>query len=99
MGRLGLFLLGVVLIADGMISLITGDGRHSWGKFPVPSWSGWIFVPIGVIICIMALRAIRRGEGKPKPYTDEDAKRAEAELDRMYLRDHGEPPEKKKHEE
>ena len=86
---------GIMLTVDGAYFTITGRGSSYWG-FPVAYWVRWSFLLMGIIICMLSIRALRRGEGKPKKYTEEDATRAEAELDAMYLRDHGELPEKPK---
>ena len=86
---------GVLLFLSGTYDLLTGEGGTYWG-FPVPYWVGWMFLPTGIILFVSSFRALRRGDGKSPIYTEEDAKKAEAELDAMYLRNHGEPPEKPK---
>ena len=88
---------GFCLLYSGTMKIITGMDGEYWGV-PVPAWTGWIFLPLGVTIFSLSFRALRRGEGKnnPKAYTAEEAARAEAALDAMYLREHGAPPEKPK---
>ena len=86
----------ILLIISGLIDVITGKEGSYWG-FPVPAWSGWIFLPIGIIIFAFCIRALRRGEGTSRPYSDEDAARAKEELDHMYLKEHGSLPNEEKH--
>ena len=91
-----MLLSGIIFIATGTKRVVTGIG-YSWGKFPTPGWTGWGFLFIGFLICFLSIRAWRRDRGKPKPeperYTDEEAAKAKAEMDQMYLREHGVPPE------
>jgi len=37
----------------------------------------------------MSIIAFRRGEGKPKKYTDDEVARAKEALDRFYFKQHG----------
>ncbi|MCL1939890.1 MAG: hypothetical protein FWG04_04445 [Desulfovibrionaceae bacterium] len=89
--------LGILLIVSGVFGIITGVGGYLGGdlvpKIPVVDWAGWIFLPCGIAITVLSIIALRRGEGKPKKYTDEDVARAKEALDRMYLREHGSLPE------
>ena len=92
-------LFGILLSGMGVYSILTGDGFSRGGIFvdgpPAPGWTGWILLPAGLTICILSIRALRRGAGKTKPkqYTDEDAARAKEEMDRLYLKEHGSLPE------
>jgi hypothetical protein len=78
--------------------VITGEDAP-FRDFYVFAWAGWIFLPAGVVICFLSIRAIRRGEGKvePKTYTEEDVAKAKEALDRMYLKEHGKLPEEEEH--
>lgn len=87
--------LSIMIIICSVLGL--GFGEISWRDVVVPQWELWPLLFIGIIICIISIRAIQRGEGKKKEkkYTDEDAARAEAEMDKIYLKEHGAPPDKK----
>lgn len=87
-------LFGMLLIIDSVLDLI-GNGVVWRGVF-IPPRSRWPLLPVGIVICILSIRALRRGEGKSRPYTDEDVARAKEELDRMYLKEHGSLPEEEK---
>ena len=87
------FLGGSIPFLSGLWKIVTGEGGDYWGV-PVPYWVGWVFMPAGALWMIVSLRG--RIVVEPRPYTEEDAQKAEAELDAMYLRDYGEPPEKHK---
>ena len=87
-------ILGVILASSGMMKLITNEPGYAWGVFPVPAWTGWLLIPIGVIIFILSFRALRRKPRRPPSFTEEDARKAEAEMDAMYFKEHGELPEK-----
>ena len=91
-------LAGILLVLSGAMKLLTGESGLYWGV-AVPAWGGFIFLPVGIIFTVMSIRALRRGEGKAPKYSDEDVTRAKAELDRLYLREHGRPPEPPKSEE
>ena len=91
-------LAGILLVSSGALTLFTGKSGHYW-DVAVPVWAGSFFLPLGIIIIAMSVRALRRGEGKKIEYSDEDVKRAKAELDRLYLCEHGSPPESPKSEE
>jgi hypothetical protein len=62
-----------------------------WGsKVPIVDWIGWVELPVGIIICILSIRALRRG---PKKYSGEEIARAKEALDRMHFAEHGVWPE------
>ena len=85
--------IGIVLIFSGSFKLVTGIGGD-WHDVYIPAWTGWIFVPLGLIIAILSLRSLRTWkEPEPPKYTDEEVVKARENLDRMYLREHGGPPE------
>ena len=88
-------LAGFLLLCDGAYYVWTGGEGTYWG-FPISLWTEGLFVLIGFLLLILSVRAIMRGEGRPTPkvYTSEDASKAEAELDAMYQKKHGVPPEK-----
>ena len=89
-----IFAVGCLLTGGSIYGLLTIDDGFEWRGVYIPIWTDWFLLFCGILILILSIRAIRRGEGKPKVYTTEDAARAEAEMDAMYLREHGEPPEK-----
>ena len=87
-------LLGILLIADGVMNLLV-DGFYWRGAF-IPSWTAWPLMFLGIVICIISIRGLWRGRGQPEPEKtdiDEAAARAKAEMDRIYLREHGKLPE------
>jgi hypothetical protein len=96
--RFSLF-FGIMSIVAGVIGIITGKGGPVLsGAYlsgivtttaPVVDWFGWVMLPVGIIISILSIRALRRGEGEPKKLTDADLARAKKELDRMYFAEHG----------
>lgn len=53
---------------------------------------------LGVFACVLSIRALRQNKGEKTTYTDEDVERAKADLERMYIREHREPPEAPKGE-
>ncbi len=82
-------ILGLAAIVSSLY-VLPGEGRY-WG-FPVPVWGEWLMLVVGSIIAMISLFCMLRGKGKYKPYTDQDIQQAKADLERMYLRDHGELP-------
>ena len=91
-------LLGALASLLGAHKLVTGEPGLYWGDVPIPAWTGWIQLPFGIWVLFLSIRALRRNRNTPEPPVDidEDAARAEAELDAMYLREHGKLPEKPK---
>ena len=98
---------GIVAIIVATLNIITpDDGSYinicaiSIGrKLPLVDWIGWLFLPIGIALCIMSIIALRRGEGKPKKYTDAEVAQAKEALDRMYLKEHGSLPKSDRKED
>ena len=90
-------LVGVLFAFSGALKVVTGKPSIRWGV-EIPAWTGWITFPFGVWVLFVSVRALWRNRNTPKPVVniDEEAARAEAAMDAMYLRDHGEPPEKPK---
>ena len=93
-------ILGILLMADGLKTIITGDGG-SYGTIlgggaPAYAETAWITFPIGTLFTVVSIRALWRGKGRPPKYTDEDVARAKETLDRMYLKEHGRLPEEDK---
>lgn len=81
--------LPLAFIFIGFSCLIAGPGNF-WG-FPVLyPWADIVMIAVGIIGCAVCLRSKKH----EAPSLDEAAKRAEAEMDRMHMRDHGEPPRK-----
>ncbi|CAK7066863.1 MAG: hypothetical protein DELT_01677 [Desulfovibrio sp.] len=92
-----LFLVGgILLVLSGALTLITGD--RTWRGTTIPAWTAWPEILLGIIVCALAIWSLRRNKKDPKRpnYTDEEAARAEAAMDAMYLREHGKLPEKPK---
>ena len=87
---------GIFLVISGICTLVFGE--RPWRGTLIPEWTAWPEIILGLIVCGLALWDIRRNRGHPKPPVniDEEAARAEVELDAMYLREHGTPPEKPK---
>ena len=94
----GYFILGLIIILSSLGLLL--NGPRVWRASVIPEWNGWPGLVLGCAICIIALRTIRRNKNNPKPFTysDEDVTKAKAELDAIYLREHGELPQKPKPE-
>ncbi|MCL1889039.1 MAG: hypothetical protein FWF99_00850 [Desulfovibrionaceae bacterium] len=90
------FFLGIGVIILGVLTL--HSGRVGWHGLDVPAlpWAGWGVIFGGIIMCIVAIRAMLRGEHKPKRYTDEELAKVIEELDRMFFREHGYWPEEPK---
>ena len=97
MGQWGWLFVGAVFSFFGAHKVLTGEPGIYW-DVPIPAWTGWIELPVGLWVLFVSIRALRRNRNKPEPVVniDEDAARAEAELDAMYLREHGKLPEKPK---
>lgn len=89
---------GLLLAVVNTLSIFDGGGIFRGFHLPVWTCSGLALC--GIFFVILGIRGVRRKkELAPHVYTAEDAQKAEAEMDAMYLRDHGEPPEKnKKHD-
>jgi len=86
--------LGCTMVGSSLYGLIFIEEGFMWRGTFVPVWTEWLMLPLGLLITTLAILSIRRGEAKPKPYTDEEIAQAEAELDAMYLRETGEEPKK-----
>ena len=85
--------VGLILIFSGVFKLVTNTGGD-WHDVYIPVWTGWLFLPLGVIISILSIRSMRTWkEPEPPRYSDEEAAQAKAKLDRMHLREHGSLPE------
>ena len=81
---------GIAVIAYGIL-IILGDGAHYKG-FPVLAWTGWVLIPIGIIITVSFIRALWLSRENKSPYSEQDVERAKATLTRMYMQDHGTSP-------
>ena len=83
---------GIVVLLSGLLKLITNVGGD-WHGVYIPVWTGWVFVPLGLLIIILSIRSLRTWkEPEPPVYTDEEIRQAKEKLDQMYLREHGESP-------
>lgn len=95
----GYLIVGLLFFLLGIEKIITGTGGLYWGV-RIPAWTGWVQLPVGIVFLVVSIRVLWRNRNEPKPlpkiYTDEDAAKAEAEMDALYLREHGELPEKPK---
>lgn len=89
-------MLGLRLSFLGAQKILTGEPGLYWGDVTIPAWTGWLQLPVGVLF--VEIRTLWRERSKPKPVIniDEEAARAAAELDAMYLREHGKLPDKPK---
>jgi len=92
-------LLGVLASLLGAHKLLTGEPGLYWGNVPIPAWVGWVQLPFGLWVLFLSIRALKRNWHTPEPppppvNIDEEAAKAEAEMDAMYVRDHGELPDK-----
>lgn len=65
-------IVGVILIIGGMYAILTDSGGSYWGV-PVVDWVGWLFLPMGIVICILAARSLRRDKEKSDPCAGDDA--------------------------
>ena len=83
---------GVLLTFEGGYLLITGDPTRAYGYFPIPPAAGWIFLPLGILVCALSLLSWKRGEGK-EVYTREDRQNSKEYLDAEYERLRLEKPE------
>ena len=71
-----LLILGLMLVISGLLTLAMGD--TPWRGTLVLSWTGWLKLALGIIICVIALRdAERRAKAKLR----EDAAKKAAEND------------------
>jgi len=91
-------LIGVIFSYIGAYKLLTGEPGDYHG-LPIPVWVGWFQLPLGLWALFLSIRALRRNWHTPEPppppvNIDEEAAKAEAEMDAMYVRDHGELPDK-----
>ena len=87
---------GVAFSYLGAHKIITGEPGGFWWGGSIPAWTGWVQLPLGLLLLFVSIRALWRYKPTPKPPVniDEEAARAEAAMDAMYLRDHGKAPEK-----
>ena len=90
--------VGVVLSYLGALKILTGEPGYYRGH-SIPAWIGWVQLPFGLWFLFLSIRALKRNWHTPKPppppvNIDEEAAKAEAEMDAMYVRDHGELPDK-----
>ena len=88
-------LLGVLASFSGARQLLTGEPGFR-GGLEIPAWTGWVQLPFGLWVLFLSIRALKRNWHTPEPPVnlDEEAAKAEAEMDAMYVRDHGELPDK-----
>ena len=90
---------GCIATVSSLCGLLFIDDGFMWRGVFIPIWTDWLVLLLGIIITVLSILSIRRGETKPKPYTDEEIAQAEADLDAMYLRETGELPKKPEKEQ
>jgi hypothetical protein len=92
-------LIGLMMVAMSLVSIISGSGGHLFGIFddsPVADLIGWIDLPLGIIICVLAVCSLRSVREKLKKYIEENAAKAGAEQDGTQLEKRASLPEEKK---
>ncbi|CAK7066904.1 MAG: hypothetical protein DELT_01679 [Desulfovibrio sp.] len=98
MGQWAWGIAGALFALLGAHKILTGEPGLR-GDVPIPAWTGWIQLPFGIWVLFLSIRALWRNRNAPAPppvNIDEEAARAEAAMDAMYLREHGKLPEKPK---
>ena len=95
--------IGIWFLLTGGHAILTGEpgitylGFFSRGDVRAHLWVSWLRVPAGVWVLYWAVRAFLRARENPEPeptvISDEDAARLKAELDAMYVREHGTLPQ------
>lgn len=90
--------IGLSFICLGAIKILTGEPTTRGGVIK-PVWTGWVELPFGILILFLSIRGLLRNRKLPEPPpvavdVDEEAARAEAIMDAMYLQEHGELPDK-----
>ena len=93
--------MGVLMSYLGAHKIFTGEDGVYRGGVPIPAWTSWLELPFGILLLLSSIRLVIRDWRNPKPEPpvvnlDEEAARAEAAMDAMYLREHGKLPEKPK---
>ena len=87
----GTLAFGVIVLATGVLHASSGEGSVFRGAM-VYAWTAWVWIGGGIIITVLSIRGLLRGEGKPKKVTDNDIQHAKEALDKMYLLEHGTLP-------
>ena len=86
-------IIGIIVLFSGLLKLITDVGGE-WHGVYIPVWTGWLFVSLGLLVILLSIRSVRTWkEPEPPAFTDEEVRQAREKLDRMYLREHGAPPQ------
>ena len=80
-----------ILMIALCLYILPGDGTF-WGT-RVPAAGLYLLIVCGVIISILSIRGLLRGEGKKKPPTDKDIHKAKEALENMHRHEHGTLPE------
>lgn len=83
-------LFGILLIISSVLGLLWFPEGSPFRDIYLPHWGDWLLLFIGILISVLSVRGILLGHGG---FTDEDVRRAKADLDRMYLKEHGSLPE------
>ena len=92
--------LGALFSFFGAREILTGESYLYHGDVIIHAWYGWVELHAGIWILFLSIRALWRNKKNPESESarnltlDEEAAHAEAQLDAMYLREHGEPPQK-----
>ena len=83
--------IGVLLLLNCALDLPESGGVYK--GFPIPAFGGWILLAVGIILVAVAGRSILRGEGKERPPTEEEIRKAKEALENMHRHEHGTLPE------
>ena len=97
-GSLWLWILafGLISTLDGMLRLAL-DGFILRGV-PVPAWTGWPTLFLGIVISVLAVRGFFHHSSKPSN-TNAEAAKAKAKMDQMYFNEYGVWPDYKEETE
>ena len=97
-GSLWLWILafGLISTLDGMLRLAL-DGFILRGV-PVPAWTGWPTLFLGIVISVLAVRGFFHHSSKPSN-TNAEAAKAKAKMDQMYFNEYGVWPDYKEEPE
>ncbi len=84
----------ILIVVIGLMGLDESGGIYNY--MPMPGWIYWPITIFGLIGCIWCVKYLIEAQNAPlelPPPLDEQCAQAKADLDRMYLREHGTMPE------
>ncbi|MDL2210765.1 hypothetical protein LJC26_08185 [Desulfovibrio sp. OttesenSCG-928-O18] len=89
---------GIIFVIVNFLSIL--DDGEIYRGFYLPVWIYWGLLLTGVFLIVFGIKGIlrKRKEIPPVVDLDEQVERAKADLERMYIREHREPPEAPKGE-